>query len=242
MLRVSGGDRLETAQRELREVERRLASVRENRARLDEDLRALGEPETTRERFEAVLARASDSLSAADAKRDTRAAWSDAVAERKAAARELAELEAEERSASGRRDSIPRPLHEARARVAEAAGLSEDDLPFVGELVEVRAEFEPWREAFTLALGGFATTLMIDVEHLDRFRAAIDRVRLPVRLRYEGCRPALRRCAASTSARCPAGSTTAPLPSPAGSRTASSTGSGSSASTGPTSSGGTAWR
>ncbi|QHC55223.1 uncharacterized protein YPO0396 [Rathayibacter tanaceti] len=191
VLRVSGGDRLETAQRELREVERRLASVRENRARLDEDLRALGEPETTRERFEAVLARASDSLSAADAKRDTRAAWSDAVAERKAAARELAELEAEERSASGRRDSIPRPLHEARARVAEAAGLSEDDLPFVGELVEVRAEFEPWREAFTLALGGFATTLMIDVEHLDRFRAAIDRVRLPVRLRYEGVQTGL---------------------------------------------------
>ncbi|QHF20492.1 AAA family ATPase [Rathayibacter sp. VKM Ac-2762] len=183
VLRASGGDRLETAQRELREVERRLGAARENRARLEEDLRALGEPETTRERFEAVLARAA---SAPDAKRSTRAAWSDAVAERKAAARELAELEAEQRSASDRRDSIPRPLHEARERIAEAAGLTADDLPFVGELVEVRAEFEPWREAFTLALGGFATTLMIDSAHLDRFRRAIDSLRLPVRLRYEG--------------------------------------------------------
>ncbi|PPF35943.1 ATP-binding protein [Rathayibacter sp. AY1A3] len=183
VLRASGGDRLETAQRELREVERRLGAARENRARLEEDLRALGEPETTRERFEAVLARAA---SAADAKRSTRAAWSDAVAERKAEARDLAELEAEQRSASDRRDSIPRPLHEARERIAEAAGLTADDLPFVGELVEVRAEFEPWREAFTLALGGFATTLMIDSAHLDRFRRAIDSVRLPVRLRYEG--------------------------------------------------------
>ncbi|QHC70069.1 ATP-binding protein [Rathayibacter sp. VKM Ac-2801] len=183
VLRASGGDRLETAQRELREVERRLGAARENRARLEEDLRALGESETTRERFEAVLARAAG---AADAKRSTRAAWSDAVAERKAAARELAELEAEERSASDRRDSIPRPLHEARERLAEAAGLTVDDLPFVGELVEVRAEFEPWREAFTLALGGFATTLMIDSAHLDRFRRAIDSLRIPVRLRYEG--------------------------------------------------------
>ncbi|PPF17394.1 hypothetical protein C5B92_08905 [Rathayibacter sp. AY1A4] len=183
VLRASGGDRLETTQRELREVERRLGAARENRARLEEDLRALGEPETTRERFEAVLARAA---SAADAKRSTRAAWSDAVAERKAAAREFAELEAEQRSASDRRDSIPRPLHEARERIAEAAGLTADDLPFVGELVEVRAEFEPWREAFTLALGGFATTLMIDSAHLDRFRRAIDSLRLPVRLRYEG--------------------------------------------------------
>ncbi|PPG07655.1 MULTISPECIES: ATP-binding protein [unclassified Rathayibacter] len=183
VLRASGGDRLETAQRELREVERRLGAARENRARLEEDLHALGEPETTRERFEAVLARAA---SAADAKRSTRAAWSDAVAERKAAARELAELEAEQRSASDRRDSIPRPLHEARERIAEAAGLTADDLPFVGELVEVRSEFEPWREAFTLALGGFATTLMIDSAHLDRFRRGIDSLRLPVRLRYEG--------------------------------------------------------
>lgn len=186
VLRVRGGDRLETAQRELRDVERRLAMVRDNRARLDEDLRALGVTETTREQFEAIVARATDSTGIAEARRDTRAAWSDAVAERTAAARDLAGLEAEERAASERRDSIPWPLHEARERIAVAAGLSTDDLPFVGELIDVRAEFEPWREAFTLALGGFATTLMIDVAHLDRFRAAIDAVRLPVRLRYEG--------------------------------------------------------
>lgn len=191
VLRVSGGDRLETAQRELRDVERRLGTVRENRARLDEDLRALGVTETTREQFEAVVASAIDSTGTAEAKRDARATWSDAVAERKAAARDLAELEAEERAAAQRRDSIPRPLHEARERIAVAAGLSIDDLPFVGELIEVRAEFEPWREAFTLALGGFATTLMIDVTHLERFRAAIDAVRLSLRLRYEGVQSGL---------------------------------------------------
>ncbi|MBF4462589.1 MULTISPECIES: ATP-binding protein [unclassified Rathayibacter] len=186
VLRLSGGERLETAQRELRDVERRLATVRQNRARLDEDLRALGHDETTRTGFEAVLARASDAGGASDAKRDARAAWSDAVAERKAAEHDLAELEAESRRASTSGGSIPRGLHEARERAAEAAGLAIEDVPFVGELVDVRTEFEPWREAFTLALGGFATTLMIDVSHLERFRDAIDVVRLPTRLRYEG--------------------------------------------------------
>ncbi|PPF31268.1 hypothetical protein C5D07_12455 [Rathayibacter tritici] len=190
VLRASGGDRLETAQRELREVQRRLETVRDSRVRLDEDLRALGE-ETTREAFEGVLARASDAAGAAEAKRDARATYSEAMTQRTAAARELAELEAEERAASQHHDSIPRPLHEAREVIARAAGLSAEDLPYVGELVEVRSEFEPWREAFSLALGGFATTLLLDVAHLDRFRTAIDAVRLPVRLRYEGVQTGL---------------------------------------------------
>ncbi|PPF49954.1 ATP-binding protein [Rathayibacter rathayi] len=191
VLRASGGDRLDTAQRELREARRRLETVRDSRIRLDEDLRALGMEETTREGFEGVLARASDATGAAEAKRDARATYSHAMTERTAAARDLAELEAEARAASQHHDSIPRPLHEAREVIARAAGLSWDDLPYVGELVEVRSEFEPWREAFSLALGGFATTLLLDVAHLDRFRAAIDAVRLPVRLRYEGVQTGL---------------------------------------------------
>ncbi|PPI55020.1 ATP-binding protein [Rathayibacter toxicus] len=185
ILRLTGGDRLETAQRELREVERRLATTQQNRSRLDEDLRVLGASATTRDEFEAVLAQARETVGA-QSKRAARTRWSDAVAALHEAADEVRELEAEQRSVLGRHDSIPRALHEARERVAQAAGFSSQELLFVGELVEVRTEFEPWREAFTLALGGFATTLMIDVAQLAQFRAAVDAVRLPVRLRYEG--------------------------------------------------------
>ncbi|MBW9094104.1 AAA family ATPase [Microbacterium jejuense] len=186
VLRQSGGDRLETAQRELREVERRLTSVQLNRVRFDEDLRGLGEAASTREEFDALVTRARAGLADADAKRTARNAFSEAALELKAAEREVAELEGEIRRVTGRRGNIPRPLHESRELLAEAAGIDPDELPFVGELVEVRTEFEPWREAFNLALGGFATTLLIDVAHLPAFRAAIDAVRTPVRVRYEG--------------------------------------------------------
>src|SRR5690606_40462905 len=112
--------------------------------------------------------------------------FAEAESTRQALVRQRAEL-AEERESAGRlRGSIPAALDRSRMLLADAAGLDADALPFVGELLEVRTEFEPWREAFNLALGGFATTLLIDAAHLARFRSAIDQVRTPVRLRYEG--------------------------------------------------------
>ncbi|KHK99134.1 hypothetical protein LK09_03725 [Microbacterium mangrovi] len=186
VLRLSGGDRLETAQRELRDVERRLATVQRNRGAFDEDLRVLGAEASTADQFTALAGRAREALADTDAKRTARQEFAEAIAAHRAVAAEIADLEAERRRAAEGRDSIPRPLHESRALLAEAAGLDIADLPFVGELIEVRTEFEPWREAFNLALGGFATTLMIDVAHVARFRDAINAVRTPVRLRYEG--------------------------------------------------------
>ncbi|MGU3643932.1 ATP-binding protein [Microbacterium sp. C23T] len=186
VLRLSGGDRLETAQRELREVERRLTATQSRRVGFDADLRAIGEDAATQAEFAALMARARESLADRDAKGGVRAEYAEAISAEKSAAREIAELEAEVRRATGLQGNIPRALHESRELVARAAGIEVEDLPFVGELVEVRTEFEPWREAFNLALGGFATTLLIDVDLLGRFRTAIDSVRTPVRLRYEG--------------------------------------------------------
>ncbi len=186
VLRLSGGDRLETAQRELREVERRLIATQSRRATLEADLRAIGQEATTRAEFAALVEQARAGLGDSDAKRGARAEYAEAISAEKTVAREIAELEAEAGRASGLRDNIPRALHESRELLARAAGIELEDLPFVGELVEVRTEFEPWREAFNLALGGFATTLLIDVAQLGRFRTAIDAVRTPVRLRYEG--------------------------------------------------------
>lgn len=186
VLRLSGGDRLATAQRELREVERRLTDVQRNRELFNADLRALEVEISSREEFTAFISRARAALDDSDAKSRARVSFAEAASAEKAVARELAELEAEARRAATRHGNIPRALHESRELLAEAAGLETSELPFVGELVEVRTEFEPWREAFNLALGGFATTLLIDAAHVDRFRAAIESVRTPVRLRFEG--------------------------------------------------------
>ncbi|WP_417554632.1 ATP-binding protein [Microbacterium sp.] len=188
LLRQSGGDRLETAQRELRAVERRLAEVQRERTRVDAVLAGLGLTAGTADEL-ATIQQDARSGGDAGARRAARAAFAEAESARHTLVRQRRELD-EERENVGR-GSIPAALDRARMMLADAAGLDADDLPFVAELVEVRTEFEPWREAFNLALGGFATTLLIDASNVTAFRSAIDRVRTPVRLRYEGVHTAL---------------------------------------------------
>lgn len=186
VLRAAGGDRLETAHRELRGLERRLDDVTRERERLDDALAVLDVEVASARQFETLSEQARRALADPDAKATLREAYAEAMGTRTALATRVTGLEAERREAASRSDNIPARLRESRELLARAAGLGSDQLPFVGELVEVRTEFEPWREAFNLALGGFATTLLIDAEHLPAFRAAIDSVRTPERLRYEG--------------------------------------------------------
>ena len=184
---ASGGDRLATAQRELRGVGTRLDEVTRARARLEEVLTStLGTSVTTLEEFTDLVARARHALADSDAKAGARQALFDAMSERKEASADLAVLRRDHDDARHRHDNIPGDLHATRAALAQAAGLAPEDLPFVAELVEVRTEHEPWRDAFNLALGGFATLLLIDIAHLQAFRRAIDTVRTGRRIRFEG--------------------------------------------------------
>src|SRR5690606_9304084 len=103
----SGGDRLETAQRELRAVERRLAEVRRERDRFDEVLAGLSVEVSTAEQFVAVQAQARAAQTEGDARRAARAAFAEAESARQALVRRRAEL-ADERDSAGRlRGSIP---------------------------------------------------------------------------------------------------------------------------------------
>lgn len=190
VLRQSGGDRLETAQRERRVAVRRLDEVQRERDRFDAVLRELGAQASSAEQFAEIVTAARTAQPTADL-RQARARFAETEAERRSAERDLHRLREERAQADALHGSIPPALDASRALLAEAAGLAASDLPFVGELVEVRTEFEPWRDAFNLALGGFARTLLIDAEHLDRFRAAINAVRTPERLAFEAVQTGL---------------------------------------------------
>lgn len=186
VLRAAGGDKLDAAQRELRGLERRRAGMQRDRDRFDAALATLGTEVADAKGFAALTDEARRTLGDTDAKSAVRDAFVAASSRHTALRQQLATLEAEHRRTQTRDDNIPPRLHEAREALAEAAGLTAAELPFVAELVDVRTEFEPWRGAFTLALGGFATTLLVDAAHLASFRAAIDGVRLSERLRFEG--------------------------------------------------------
>ncbi len=186
VLRAAGGDRLDAAQRELRALERRLSGMQRDRERFDAALGVLSVEVDSAKRFATVVDDARRTLGDADAKTAVRDAFVAASSTHGELRRRLATLEDEHRRTQTRDDNIPPRLHEAREALAEAAGLTSAELPFVAELVDVRTEYEPWRGAFTLALGGFATTLLVDAVHLASFRSAIDGVRVGERLRFEG--------------------------------------------------------
>ncbi|GAA1738112.1 ATP-binding protein [Isoptericola hypogeus] len=185
--RRNGGDAIEAAEREVRTAEQRLAEVRRARAELEGHLAPLEREVASRRELERLHADAKAYREERDRHTD---ALSEAVVEAAAREREaglaLADLEREEASLKARRGNVPRELHEAREALARAAGLRVEDVPFVGELLEVRGEYEPWRDAIGLALGGFAVTLLVDETRLEAFRAAVDGVRSPVRVHYEG--------------------------------------------------------
>ncbi|UUZ58671.1 ATP-binding protein [Nocardioides sp. B-3] len=96
------------------------------------------------------------------------------------------ELRSERASLEGRASRVPAPLHEMRAEVAAAGGLGVGELPFVAELIDVAPEEARWRTAIETVLGGTARVMLVPLDRLDDFSAAIDGLQLRGRLTFEG--------------------------------------------------------
>ncbi|MES2317983.1 MAG: ATP-binding protein [Pseudomonadota bacterium] len=101
----------------------------------------------------------------------------DAERERTAIAREIASLRRQP-------SNIPAPLIELRRDIAAAIGVAEAALPFVGELVEVKADEAPWRGAAERVLRGFALAILVDEDHYGALVNHINGVNLGRRLVY----------------------------------------------------------
>lgn len=97
-----------------------------------------------------------------------------------------AELRRERVSLESRSGRVPARMHELRAEVAAASGLGLDELPFVAELVDVAPEESRWRTAIETVLGATARTLLVPLDRLEDFSAAIDGLQLRGRLTFEG--------------------------------------------------------
>jgi uncharacterized protein YPO0396 len=73
-----------------------------------------------------------------------------------------------------------------RAEVAAASGLGVEDLPFVAELIDIAPEEVRWRTAMETVLGGTARVMLVPLDRLEDFSAAIDGLQLRGRLSFEG--------------------------------------------------------
>lgn len=97
-----------------------------------------------------------------------------------------AELRRERASLESRAGRVPARMHELRAEVAEASGIDPEELPFVAELLDVAPEEARWRTAVDTVLGASARVLLVPLDRLEDFSAAIDGLRLRGRLTFEG--------------------------------------------------------
>jgi uncharacterized protein YPO0396 len=121
-----------------------------------------------RQEADARLAQARDGLR--DEKRDLEVAFVEA----------RREVEAMLRQPS----NIPAHMLDLRLRVIEALGLSEGDLPFVGELLQVKETEAPWRGAVERVLHGFGLSMLVDERRYAAVTKYVNETRLGTRLVY----------------------------------------------------------
>ena len=83
-----------------------------------------------------------------------------------------------------RRSNIPAAQIAMRAAVCEQLGLDADDIPFAGELLQVREDERDWEGAAERMLRGFGLSLLVPDERYAAVAEWVDRTRLGGRLVY----------------------------------------------------------
>lgn len=84
--------------------------------------------------------------------------------------------------------NIPPQLNEAREQIAEITGFESDDLPFVGELIDLKPEEERWRLAAETTLHGLARTMLVEKGQFERVSRLIDKLKLRTRITFQAAK------------------------------------------------------
>ena len=91
---------------------------------------------------------------------------------------QYSEIDTEIISLRNRQSNIPARILTIRENLCRALRLDETDLPFVGELVEVRAEERAWEGAAERLLHNYALSLLVPEEHYQSVAGWVDRTHL----------------------------------------------------------------
>ena len=131
------------------------------------------------------VAEARSRLEAFDAALEAEQAERDAVRdERKDSETRFAELLTEITAMERQPSNIPAHMLELRCELAEAIGCAESELPFVGELIQVREAAADWRGAIERVLHGFALSLLVEPGRYAALTEYVEHTSLRRRLVY----------------------------------------------------------
>ncbi len=97
---------------------------------------------------------------------------------------ESAAVNAELHSLANRANNLPSASLSLRTQLCDDLGLDTADLPFAGELIQVRDDASEWEGATERVLRGFALSLLVPDRHYERIARWIDEHHLGTRLVY----------------------------------------------------------
>ena len=109
--------------------------------------------------------------------------WS-GMQQKEKAERELVGVEAELEVLLQHRNNIPAHLINLRDELCAALKIAAADLPFAGELMQVKGEALDWQPALEKLLHGFALRLLVPEKHYKKVAQYVNRTNLRARLVY----------------------------------------------------------
>lgn len=184
--REQGGDAIDQLEREREQIGRERDERLRRRTKIEQACRELGwSMPGTAHGFAELAGQARELL---DSARDRDAAMEERMdalkRERDQATQRFNEVRAEVDALKRHPSSIPAHAQGIRARLCQELGLSENALPFVGELLQVKNEHAAWRGAIERVLHGFALALLVDEHHYSEVSAWINKTHLGGKLVY----------------------------------------------------------
>ncbi|BBZ06326.1 ATP-binding protein [Mycolicibacterium doricum] len=165
----AGGDRIGELERLATEARSQADARRQTRTLFDKAVSDAGlKPVADREAFVALasLAAAERSRLAAE-KKDLDAVTVDAIGRERECRRRCDAVVEEIASLEQRTDNLPHEQVAVRAELCAALGLTPDELPYAGELLDVDDEHGEWRGAAERLLRGFALSLLVPQRHYE---------------------------------------------------------------------------
>ena len=182
----NGGDRLAKIKQEITQLEGELRRRQSASERYDQLAGALELPQAST--TEAFLANRQALPELDENSREQRAAAQNAENELSFELRGLreqhAQLHAELASLRERRSNIPKRMLDIRTRLCEALALDEDELPFAGELLQIREDQRDWEGVAERLLHNFGLSLLVPDAHYAQVAQWVEQTHLGERMVY----------------------------------------------------------
>ena len=169
-IHTHGGDRIERLKAEIDQKREEKAERKRRAESYDETATALDFPPATDAasfRLNRELLQ-QERLAAGDMQAELQNKLTEATVEMRQLKDSLDEVDAELESLRRRRSNLPSAMLAIRERLTEALGLPVEDLPFAGELLQVREEERRWEGATERVLHNFALSLLVPEAHYRR--------------------------------------------------------------------------